>query len=101
MTRSLNEFRKQIAPEVQTKAREKALNIVAEMTLAEVRKRRGVKQVELAKKLRMAQPNISQIEARPDALLSTLEQYVAALGGELKLQAVFPDGDQVTIKRIG
>ncbi|PHR63302.1 MAG: transcriptional regulator [Idiomarina sp.] len=101
MTRSLNEFRKQIAPEVQTKAREKALNIVAEMTLAEVRKHRGVKQVELAKRLRMAQPNISQIEARPDALLSTLEQYVAALGGELKLQAVFPDGDQVTIKRIG
>ncbi|RUO59184.1 helix-turn-helix transcriptional regulator [Pseudidiomarina marina] len=101
MTRSLNEFRKQIAPEVQTKAREKALNIVAEMTLAEVRKHRGVKQVELAKRLRMAQPNISQIEARPDALLSTLEQYVAALGGELKLQAVFPDGDQMTIKRIG
>lgn len=101
MTKSLNEFRKQIAPEVQTKAREKALNIVAEMTLAEVRKHRGVKQVELAKKLRMAQPNISQIEARPDALLSTLEQYVVALGGELKLQAVFPDGDQVTIKRIG
>ncbi|OZB03868.1 MAG: transcriptional regulator [Idiomarina sp. 34-48-12] len=101
MTKSLNEFRQQIAPEVQTKAREKALNIVAEMTLAEVRKHRGVKQVELAKKLRMAQPNISQIEARPDALLSTLEQYVVALGGELKLQAVFPDGDQVTIKRIG
>jgi len=101
MTKSLNELRKKIAPEVQVKAREKALQIIAEMTLAEVRKHRGVKQVELAKKLQMAQPNISQIEGRSDALLSTLELYVEALGGELKLQAVFPDGDQVTIKRIG
>lgn len=101
MTKSLNELRKKIAPEVQVKAREKALQIIAEMTLAEVRKHRGVKQVELARKLHMAQPNISQIEGRPDALLSTLELYIEALGGELKLQAVFPDGDQVTIKRIG
>ena len=101
MTKPLSEFRKLLAPEVQVKAREKALQIVAEMTLAEVRRHRGVKQVDLAKKLQMAQPNISQIEARPDALLSTLEQYVAALGGELKLQAVFPDGDQMTIKRVG
>jgi hypothetical protein len=41
MAKSLKELRKKIKPEVQKAAREKAVNIVAEMTLAELRKARG------------------------------------------------------------
>jgi hypothetical protein len=37
------------------------------------------------------QPNISRIEHEEDIYLSTLREYVAALGGELEINVVFPD----------
>jgi DNA-binding XRE family transcriptional regulator len=97
MAKSLNELRKKMKPEVQAAARAKAVGIVAEMSLAETRKSRGVNQTELASRLDIAQPNISQIESRPDALLSTLNQYIEALGGKLEIHAKFPDGQDVEI----
>jgi hypothetical protein len=33
------------------------------------------------------------MEKRSDLLLSTLREYVGALGGKLELRAVFPDAD--------
>ena len=97
MAKSLKEFRKQIKPEVQVAARAKAVGIIAEMSLAETRKARGLNQSIVAQRLKIAQPNISQIESRPDALLSTLAQYIEALGGKLELHAKFPDGEAVEI----
>lgn len=97
MAKPLNEHRKNIKPEVQAAARAQAVGIVAEMTLAETRKARGMNQAEVAKKLNIAQSNISQMESRPDALLSTLSEYIEALGGELELHAKFPDGQEVEI----
>ena len=40
----------------------------------------------------MTQANISRIEHEEDLDLSTLRGYVAALGGQLEVNAVFPDG---------
>lgn len=97
MAKSLNELRKKMKPEVQIAARAKAVGIVAEMSLAETRKSRGLNQATVAQRLNIAQPNISQIESRPDALLSTLGQYIEALGGKLELHAKFPDGQDVEI----
>ena len=97
MTKSLNELRKKIKPEVQAAARAKAVAIVAEMSLAEVRKANGQSQAMVAEKLNIAQPNVSQIENRPDALVSTLGQYIEALGGKLEIHAKFPDGQDVEI----
>ncbi|MCC5880373.1 MAG: XRE family transcriptional regulator [Idiomarina sp.] len=97
MSKSLNEFRKEIKTEVQAAARAKAVNIIAQMTLAETRKSRGFNQSTLAQELKIAQSNVSQIESRPDVLLSTLAQYIEALGGKLELHAKFPDGQDVEI----
>lgn len=99
MAKSLHEMKKKIKPEVQAAARAKAVGIIAEMTLAEVRKARGFNQSVVAKKLNLAQSNISQVETRPDALLSTLKHYVEALGGTLELHAKFPDGEDVEINQ--
>ena len=49
-------------------------------------------QEELANRLSVAQSNISRLEHRRDMLISTLQEVVRALGGELRLSAVFPDG---------
>ncbi|HEB70358.1 MAG TPA: helix-turn-helix domain-containing protein [Desulfobulbus sp.] len=99
MAKSLKELRKQIKPEVQTAAREKAVNIIAEMTLAELRKARGHNQTAVAEAMKIAQSNISQMEKRPDTLISTLSQYIEALGGKLEINAKFPDGQNVEIKQ--
>jgi hypothetical protein len=40
--------------------------------------------------------NISKLEQRTDMYLSTLRGYVEAMGGALKIRAVFPDGDVKT-----
>lgn len=58
--------------------------------LAEVREQLGITQVQVAKKLKTSQPNVSRIEHVEDLHLSTLVQYVRALGGKLRLEMVFP-----------
>ena len=61
------------------------------VALGEVRERRGATQTALAGALGTSQANVSQIEGRHDLYLSTLREYVAALGGRLEVAAVFPD----------
>lgn len=63
----------------------------AELRLSELRARRGLSQAAIAQALGVSQPNVSRIEQEEDVYLSTLARYVAALGGRLELQAVFPD----------
>ena len=62
------------------------------LALAELRAQRGVTQQDVAGKLGVTQANISRIEHEEDLYLSTLRSYVAALGGELEVNAVFADG---------
>ena len=70
--------------------------MVADMRLAELRRKRGISQTQIAEALAVTQPNISRIEQEDDVYLSTLARYVAALGGHLEVLAVFPD-ETVTI----
>ncbi len=60
-----------------------------EMDLKELREAAGKTQEELAAALKKAQSEISRMENRSDYRLSTLERYVAALGGELEIVASF------------
>jgi len=62
------------------------------LALAELRSRRGLNQSAVAEALGVTQANISRIEHGEDLYLATLRSYVAALGGELEVNAVFPDG---------
>jgi transcriptional regulator with XRE-family HTH domain len=50
-----------------------------------------VSQVELAELIGIKQAAISKIERRSDISVSTLRRLVNALGGELELNARFPD----------
>jgi len=59
--------------------------------LAELRKARQLTQVELAKRLGIAQSEVSRIEHRTDMHLSTLGNAIEAMGGRLRLIADFGD----------
>ncbi len=58
-----------------------------------LRKARHQTQVAVAGKLNIPQAAVSRLERRSDVLVSTLRDYVSALGGRLEVHAVFPDGD--------
>jgi ribosome-binding protein aMBF1 (putative translation factor) len=66
--------------------------LVREMPLAELRNARQLTQEHLAKLLRKDQSAISKIERRADMYVSTLADFVRAMGGDLEIRAVFPDG---------
>ena len=50
--------------------------------------------------LGITQDSVSRLEQRSDLLLSTLRNYVEALGGSLSLIAEFPDHDPVVLSGI-
>ncbi len=92
MARSFEELRKQIPPERRARNRRRAQELLAELRLREVRAACELTQEQLAERLNIDQPNVSRLENRSDVHVSTLADYVAALGGRLELLAVFPEG---------
>src|SRR6185437_13037337 len=61
-------------------------------TLAQLRNARRLTQAQLGSVLGVSQAQVSRVENQADLYLSTLRSYVQAMGGELELRAVFPDG---------
>jgi predicted transcriptional regulator len=57
-------------------------------------------QLDVAKALDVGQDAVSRYEKRTDMLLSTLQEYVRAMGGELDLMARFPNRRPVRIKSL-
>jgi len=74
--------------------------IAEELTLQELRQARKTTQVKMAKKLGIAQKQISEIEKRTDMHISTLRRSVEALGGKLSLIVEFPDRKPVKLSGI-
>lgn len=63
------------------------------MALKELRIALHLSQKKLAATLSVDQANISQIESRTDMFISTLRNYIQAMGGELDIIARFPEGE--------
>ena len=73
--------------------------LVFEMNLPELRNAVGKTQLEVAEAAEMAQANVSEFERRNDHILSVLRRYIAALGGELEVSAIF-DNKRVRLKGV-
>lgn len=82
-------------------ARRAAEIALEEMDLRGLRRSRARTQTALARNLGVGQEAVSRAEARGDLLLSTLRDYVAALGGELDLVVRFKDRAPVSLRGIG
>jgi hypothetical protein len=57
----------------------------------------GKTQVEVAAMAHMSQTDLSKLERRADMKLSTLKRYVAAMGGNIELVAVFQNGRRISL----
>ncbi|TAL56895.1 helix-turn-helix transcriptional regulator [Pandoraea sp.] len=93
MAKKFSELRAKMSPQAQSRAAARAEAMLVEMQLQELRKARHVTQVAVAKAMSVEQATISKLERRDDMYVSTLREYVKALGGELKLVASFPDAE--------
>jgi transcriptional regulator with XRE-family HTH domain len=98
MTKTLDDFMQDFTPRerAKVKARTAAL-IEEELTLRDLRQAHHLTQERMAALLGVEQENVSRLERRADLLLSTLNSYVAAMGGKLRLIAEFPDRHPVVI----
>lgn len=100
MARNFHELRAKMSPESRARAQEKFKQLVKEMPLKELRAARELTQEQLAGTLGTSQAAVSKLERRADMYVSTLAQFVKAMGGDLQIRSVFPDGE-VSIARLG
>jgi transcriptional regulator len=91
MSKNFNNLRKKMRPTAQKAATKKTQLLLKEMALHELRRTQHVSQEKLATALNTKQANISRIERRSDMYISTLRNYIEALGGQLDIIARFSD----------
>ena len=70
-------------------------------SLKALRKAAGKAQGDIASSLKISQPSVSKIEKQTDMYLSTLRNYVEAVGGDLELVVRFPKQEPLHLSGLG
>ena len=91
-----SELRKELEarPGAKERIAAKRVETLEEIRLYELRHAEVVSQAELAGRLDVTQGAISKLEHADDVRVSTLRQYLEALGARLELVAVFEDEER-------
>jgi len=97
MARSFQELRSKMSPSGKAASAAEYHRLTKELSLQELRKARELTQTSIAAELEIAQGDVSKLERRTDMYISTLANYLHAVGAELEIRAVFPDGHAVKI----
>src|SRR2546421_12941522 len=92
MAKSFKTLKERMSPQARARAAQKAETLIAEMPLNELRAARKMTQEKLAEELNVKQAAVSKLERRADMYVSTLREYIEAMGGELEITARFPEG---------
>lgn len=92
MAKPFRILRDKMSPESRAMSNKLFEEMQREYRLTELRHALGVSQEELAQLMDKKQAAISRFERRSDMHISTLREFIAALGGRLELVASFPDG---------
>jgi DNA-binding XRE family transcriptional regulator len=96
--KNIDRIRKELSPARRRKIAARAATLIAEeRSLQELRQAHKLTQKKMAEVLGIGQDSVSRLEQRSDLLISTLRNYVEALGGKLSLVAEFPDKKPVIL----
>jgi DNA-binding XRE family transcriptional regulator len=87
------DIRRKHSPEVEAEIQRKVKALVDSVTLNQVREARNLTQANLANILGVNQGSVSKMEKRTDMYVSTLRSFIQAMGGQLQIKAVFPEGE--------
>jgi DNA-binding transcriptional regulator YiaG len=97
MAKNFKELRARISAATKAASAVEHRRLVEEMSLLQLRKARELTQTRIADELHMGQGDVSKLERRTDMYVSTLASYLRAVGADLEIRAVFPDGRAVKI----
>lgn len=88
-----------LTPERRQRVLERAQALLAEeeLTLRDIRAIQHLTQSQVAASLGIEQDSVSRMERRPDMLVSTMQDYIEATGGKLRLIAEFPGRRPYTV----
>src|SRR4029077_16891170 len=92
MGKNFNTLREKMSPKSRERSRALAAKNRAEMPLDELREAREMTHVPLARILKVNKAAVARMELAEDMYISTLHDFVKAMGGELKITAKFSDG---------
>lgn len=92
MAKNFKELQTKMPAEARARSEAKAEGMIREMALDELRAALDLTQEQLADVLRVKQAAISKVERRSDMFISTLRRIIEAMGGELEIRAILPDG---------
>jgi ribosome-binding protein aMBF1 (putative translation factor) len=92
MAKPFKNLRDRMSPRSRELSEQIAADLQKEIKLTELRGALGVSQEELAQIMKKKQAAISRFERRSDMHVSTLREFISALGGKLELIAKFPEG---------
>jgi DNA-binding XRE family transcriptional regulator len=93
MATKWRDIRRRHSPEVEARIAQEVKDAARVMTLYQLREARSLTQVNLAKVLEVNQGAVSRMEKRTDMYVSTLRSYIQAMGGQLQVKAIFPEGE--------
>jgi hypothetical protein len=97
MAENFNELRARMSAGAQAASAAEHRRLLAEMSLYQLRKARELTQAKIAGELHMGPGDVFKLERRTDMYVSTLASYLQAVGADLEIRAVFPDGRAVKI----
>ena len=101
MARNFRELQEKMDPASRARVQQRVREELRRMALDELRCAKQLTQADMAEILDVPQSSISRIERRADMYLSTLRNYIQAVGGFLQIRAIFPDGGAVVIDHFG
>lgn len=86
-----------VSPEAKAQAHLENLAEDTGVPLPELRRLNDLTQVELARRLAVTQPTVSEIERNDSPAIPTVRRYVEAIGAHLEITAVFDDGRRILL----
>jgi transcriptional regulator with XRE-family HTH domain len=95
MAKNFKELYARMDPERRARVDARVQEALKAMPLDKLREARERTQTQLAEILHVSHGAVSKVERRTDMYISTLRSYIQAIGGELQIRAVFPQGEVI------
>ena len=97
MAKNFQELRYKMSVAARTASEGEYRRLMEEMSMHQLRKARELTQTKIAEELHMGKGDVSKLERRTDMYVSTLANYLQAMGADLEIRAVFLDDHAVKI----
>jgi hypothetical protein len=93
MAKNIKDLQAKMSPASRARSEATAERLIQEMARDELRAARALTQQHLSVNLGVKKAAISKLEGRADMYVSTLRHFIEAMGWQLEIRAVFPEGD--------